>query len=80
MAFNKDLVMWIIESFITHKKSEITVSSDMKKKFSDVAKYARENKIGKSMAGKTVQIPIMDMCSLMNTISADAVILIIFLP
>ena len=55
MAFNKDLVMWIIESFITHKKSEITVSSDMKKKFSDVAKYARENKIGKSLAGNTVK-------------------------
>lgn len=55
MAFNKDLVMWIIESFITHKKSEITISSDMKKKFSDVATYVRENKIGKSLAGKTVQ-------------------------
>ena len=55
MAFNKDLVMWIIESFITHKKSEITISSDMKKKFSDVAKYARENKIGKSLAGNTVK-------------------------
>lgn len=55
MALNKDLVMWIIESFITHKKSEITISSDMKKKFSDVAKYVRENKIGKSMAGNAVK-------------------------
>ena len=55
MAFNKDLVKWIVESFITHKKSEITISSEMKKKFSDVASYARENKIGKSLAGNTVQ-------------------------
>ena len=55
MAFNKDLVMWIIESFITHKKSEITLSSDMNKKFSDVATYARENKIANSIAGKTVK-------------------------
>ena len=52
MAFNKDFVMYIIES-ITKKPSEITISSDMKKKFSDVAKYARENKIGKSLAGNT---------------------------
>lgn len=54
MAFNKDMLMWIIESFITHKKSEITISSTPKKKFSDVAAYIKENKIGKSLAGQTV--------------------------
>lgn len=54
MAFNKDLFIWIIESFITHKKSEFTVSTKPKKKFSDVANYIRENKIGKSLAGNTV--------------------------
>ena len=56
MAFNKDKFIWILESFFTHKKSEITLSSDMKKKrFSDVTAYLKENKIGKSLSGKTIK-------------------------
>ena len=54
MAINKDLVMWIIESFITHKKSETTISEKLQKKFSDVSAYVKENKIGKSLAGQTI--------------------------
>ena len=55
MAFNKDKFFWFIESFITHKKSDIEISSDMKKKFSDVTAYIKANNIGKSLSGKTIR-------------------------
>lgn len=53
MAFNKETILYWVEIF-THKKSEYTGSCQPKKKFSDVAAYIRENKFGKSIAGRVL--------------------------
>lgn len=53
MAFNKEAILYWIE-LITNKKSEYTGSCQPKKRFSDVAAYIRENKFGKSIAGRVL--------------------------
>lgn len=54
MAFNKEFIMYLIES-LSNKQSKYTTSFQTKKKFSDVASYIREFKfMGKSLAGRVV--------------------------
>lgn len=51
----KDVMAMLIETFITKKITDTTLSYQPKKKFSDVVEYIRAGKMGKSMVGRATR-------------------------